>query len=166
MKRLTFLFIIFASTVNAQTRDYKTEPVEFQKAEYYEFLISLTDSLKKTFKINWIYYRPTIIKTASEQPEVESIHFPTILVHKFGTLTFTQNEIENLEIIEIVDFFDYMQYQDIDTLFEQRKIKYGKGIVVSLPYKWNYLNKEFINFEIIDWDRWGCGQTHYAIEYK
>ena len=141
------------------SKSVSTFNVKFNNEKYLTFVKNLVED---SLSVNWLYINPVIIKTTFQIDTNSSIPIlpinpPSILFFNFDKLEFLQKDFKSVQIINDKDIFKTDKTLRIDSLFKYKTEKFGRGLVVSLPYSYVHADVVFIDYQIFDWDFCGTG---------
>ncbi|MEG9329226.1 hypothetical protein V6B16_14900 [Salinimicrobium catena] len=155
MKKAQVIFTLLFLTISLNGYCQK-QSVKFKKENFLNTIQRTFDSLKKDRNLDWIYYRVANFDTINH-----STNFPPppnfITDYGFTNVELNSEDFEDIILLKL-DPEDLFEVEDsnIESIYPQKKKKFGNGLVFSLPYSFPGDKRKFIDIEIINWD-YSCG---------
>ena len=170
---LLIVFLVNSCIDNKKSKTtHETIVPKFNEQEYKSFIKEITKGIISEGTINWIYHKPFIIK-AEEEKKNEENPLPPLPPTPFAiskniesNITFKEQDFEQVLILRDNSVINFKTVTNIEEKFMENRIKYGFGIIFSIPYYWSDNPKElFVDYEIVNWDlKCGTG-THFTVAY-
>lgn len=154
------LGIIFIWTLGlVHTNQFQKEYAHFERSEYVEAVVCISDSLLPHYNFEWIYYKAARIDTIAHSSEsAPPPNFITAL--GFTEFEFTQQEITEHHLLSVAPEVVFgTSDNDLTDYLNQQDSLYGRGLVFSLPYKTAENSGVYIDVELVNWDACGTGAT-------
>jgi hypothetical protein len=164
MKKRSFLLLlvfIIHGCCFSQNETRNTITVEFNFENYIDIIKNEISKLD----VEWIYYKPVIIKIKSND---SSLPPPpqNILAFKKDNFELFQKDFIDVQVIKSEKIFEKIDLNKLEETFTKRKKEFGIGVVFSIPYKWENEKTVYIDYQIINWD-YLCGTgTYNSLIYK
>ena len=155
MKKVHVIFTLLFLTISL-TGYCQKQSVKFKKESFINTIQRTFDSLKTDRNLEWVYYKVANFDTINHPTNFPP---PPNFVTSYG---FTDIQFNNEDFVDIIllksDPEDLFEVNDkiIESIYPQRKKKFGNGLVISLPYSFPDDQRKFIDIEVINWD-YTCG---------
>ena len=162
---IIILGLLTSTVVYSQEQTVSTISVEYDLTYYKTFIKSQLETLAQEIDLKWVYHKPVVVKLKSHESAIPP---PPPILYSFKSVDFEFDEKDNfaVNIVEDSEIFDFTDKKKIKENYKIREEKYGKGVLFSIPYKWENEETIFIDYQIINWD-YLCGNgTYQTIEYK